>query len=774
VTGTTRTRDEPTGPADPWESTIRFGVVLALALFAAFPGIALGTQSWFNRDYGVLGYPFIQYHRDCFWRGELPLWNPLSNCGAPFLAQWGTMTLYPFSLVYLLLPLPWSLNLFCLLHLLLAGIGMYSLARKWIGTALPSAFAASAFVFSGLMLSCINWPNYLVALGWMPWVLLAAEAAWSRGGRALAWAGVLGALQMLAGAPEIALMTWALLAAACMAGTGDAPAPMTTRLMRFGVVILLVAGLCAAQLMPFFDLLAHSQRDRAFATAKWAMPGWGWANLMVPLYHYFMTPQQTYFQSGQEFFSSYYLGAGVLGLALAGFWKVRSPRVWLLAAASVCGLVLAMGDEGYLYGWLRRVIPVLGVGRYPVKLVLLAGFAVPLLAAWGLNWLLKPESIATRVMIGIGAALALATGAVVWLAIQFPFPYDQVELTWRNALVRAALAAGLFGVISVYRNQVEHRVRLGLGALLLGIPMLDGLTHLPRQNPTVPSDSFTAGMIRQKQALEPAPVIGRSRVFISSSAERHLLLSGVPDLTHDFLIKRLAFWSNLNALDQVPKVNGSSTLQIAEQAQVQKLLYATGAPDHPRLLDFLAASHESVRGQVFLWTNRPSALPWVTAGQRPILSDRDATLAAMTNGAFDPAREVYLPPEARDVLHATGGVSAQATVKHFSANLREIEVNSSGPTLLVLAESHYPNWTATVDGRPSTLWRANHAFQAIEVPAGHSAVRLVYRDRRFERGVVISLATLVVCVVIHFHRPRIRKPAGNPTAPFSPPSPPAG
>jgi hypothetical protein len=63
----------------------------------------------------------------------MPLWNPLNNCGMPFLAQWNTLSLYPLSLIYLLLPMPWSLGIFCLAHLFLAGMGMYYLAFRWTG-----------------------------------------------------------------------------------------------------------------------------------------------------------------------------------------------------------------------------------------------------------------------------------------------------------------------------------------------------------------------------------------------------------------------------------------------------------------------------------------------------------------------------------------------------------------------------------------------------------------------------------------------------------------
>src|SRR6185295_885388 len=196
--------DEPnatttTSEVEAWFTPLRVAGLLALAIVAAFPSIAIGDQSWFNRDYGVLGYPFIFYHHESFWRGEVPLWNPLSNCGGPFLAQWGTMTLYPLSLIYLIFPLPWSLNAFCLGHLWLAGFGMYWLARRWTGHQFAATFAAVVFVFNGLTLSCLNWPNYLVALGWMPWLAYATERALREGRRAVLAAALIGSLQMLSG-----------------------------------------------------------------------------------------------------------------------------------------------------------------------------------------------------------------------------------------------------------------------------------------------------------------------------------------------------------------------------------------------------------------------------------------------------------------------------------------------------------------------------------------------------------------------------------------------
>src|SRR4051812_28507560 len=136
----------------------------------------------------------------------MPLWNPLNNCGIPFLAQWNTQTLYPGSLFYLLFPLPWSLGVFCLLHVFWAGIGMYFLAHRWTGSRMAAAVAGLAFGFNGLTWHCLIWPAYISSLAWMPWTVLAVESAWRKGGRQIVWAALAGAMQMLSGTPEVAVL----------------------------------------------------------------------------------------------------------------------------------------------------------------------------------------------------------------------------------------------------------------------------------------------------------------------------------------------------------------------------------------------------------------------------------------------------------------------------------------------------------------------------------------------------------------------------------------
>ncbi len=65
----------------------------------------------------------------------------------------------------------------------------------------------------------------------------------------------------------------------------------------------------------------------------------------------------------------------------------------------------------------------------------------------------------------------------------------------------------------------------------------------------------------------------------------------------------------------------------------------------------------------------------------------------------------------------------------------------------MLADTYYPGWQATVDGRPVELHRGNYLFRAVQVPAGAHTVRFEYRPRSFTIGLglfVIGLSFLTV------------------------------
>jgi len=193
-----------------------------------------------------------------------------------------------------------------------------------------------------------------------------------------------GALQMLAGGPEIIFLTWILLLALWIQQFLKGESPRVSMFWRFPLVVALVMALAAAQLLPFLDLAAHSQRSAGFADTRWSMPGWGWANFLVPMAFGMTHTEGIFFQNGQYWTSSYYLGIGTLWLALLAVWTVRERRVWLLGAAATLALIFAFGENTPIYPALRKIIPQFSLMTYPIKYVIFVAFSAPLLAAFAL------------------------------------------------------------------------------------------------------------------------------------------------------------------------------------------------------------------------------------------------------------------------------------------------------------------------------------------------------------------------------------------------------
>jgi hypothetical protein len=772
--------------ASDWFTPLRFGVLLALLIFAPFPQVVLGLETFVARDFGFFAYPLAHFQKECFWRGEIPFWNPYNNCGVPFLAQWNTMPLYPPSLIYLLLPLNWSLSFFCLLHLWFAGFGMFFLARRWTGNSFAAAFAGVAFSFNGLTLNLLMWPSHIATFSWMPWVVLAVELAWREGGRKIIFAALAGAMQMLAGGPETIFLTWILLLALWLQQFINAEAPRISMLRRFPIVILLVVFLSAAQLLPFLDLVAHSQRESGFADLRWSMPGWGWMNFLVPMIFGGTQTENLFFQYGQYWTSSYYLGIGTLWLALLALWKIRDRRVWLLGGVAIVSLIFAFGENTPIYPALRKILPQLSFITYPVKYVAVVAFLAPLLAAFALARFFSlssnkggegrgeevdysktqiplpqpsprlggatektfpPQDFQTSRLIAIGVILlSLLIGILFW-AWRFPFPTDDVHATLLNGLSRALFLILTGAILFALSRETKSRFSRFAPLFLILVAWLDVFTHEPVQNPTVASNIYELNLARTKLAMNPQPELGGSRAMVSPAAAIEFIRFALNDPKNNFLGKRLGYCANVNLLDAAPKVDGFFSLTPLESDEVLSLFYTRTNASYPRLEDFMGVSQITAPDQFYHWQTRTNFLPLVTAGQKPIFLDDTNTLYAFMRNDFDGGKIVFLPPETKPFVTVSNQTATQILKSKFETQSADIEILANAPSLVVVAQTYYHNWRVEIDGKPAKLLRANIAFQAVQIPAGKHQIHFFYRDRAFETGAAISCVVWLGCLL---------------------------
>jgi hypothetical protein len=68
----------------------------------------------------------------------------------------------------------------------------------------------------------------------------------------------------------------------------------------------------------------------------------------------------------------------------------------------------------------------------------------------------------------------------------------------------------------------------------------------------------------------------------------------------------------------------------------------------------------------------------------------------------------------------------------------EIETDTPGEQLLVLAESHHPGWRVAVDGEPAPLVRVYGDFMGCVVPGGIHRVHFVFAPESLRRGKLLS------------------------------------
>jgi len=221
-----------------------------------------------------------------------------------------------------------------------------------------------------------------------------------------------------------------------------------------------------------------------------------------------------FFQNGQYWTSSYYLGLAVLWLALLALIGLRNCRVLLLGTIAVIGLIFALGENTPVLPLLRKLVPQLSFITYPIKYVMVVVFAAPLLAAFALANLPKLQ----KRLFPLGAILlALIVTVIVWTQLA-PDTGSNTSAALENGISRTGFLV-LTGLIFYALARTTNSKLLRLSPLLLVlVAWADVLTHEPAQNPTAAPWVFQPGTARAKLAMNPQPELGGSRAMVSPMA----------------------------------------------------------------------------------------------------------------------------------------------------------------------------------------------------------------------------------------------------------------
>jgi len=143
---------------------------------------------------------------------------------------------------------------------------------------------------------------------------------------------------------------------------------------------------------------------------------------------------------------------------------------------------------------------------------------------------------------------------------------------------------------------------------------------------------------------------------------------------------------------------------------------------------------------------------WLASSAR-LLSD-EQILSVIRSGrlpdgnVWDPRRTALVEAPLDFQAPATPDNSAHAEVVRHDPNRVEVKTASQTPTILVLGDNHYPGWRTYVDGAAVETLRVDYNLRGVPLTAGEHRVEFVYRPKSVLIGLLLTLFTAAVLIVL--------------------------
>lgn len=738
--------------------------------------------------------------------GEWPLWNPLLGNGAPLLANLQSAIFYPFNLLYLIMPVEHGLTLSIVLHLMLAGLFMRLYTRHLGLQPFAATLSALTYMLSGYIIGRTQFVVMVNAAAWFPLLLLFSDRLATRRNPldVLALALVL-AIQLLAGhaqlwfygllliGPYIIFRSWQEMSRR-MLNTGTShPALYASRfypLLGLGIAVILALLLAAVQLLPTAEFTTQSPRssgaERIFALTYSFWP-WRLLTLLAPTF--FGHPANDNYWGYANYWEDHaYLGVLPFLFALVAVGNYAMRRAWgpaqteeamtrpawrvapFFAALVPLSLILAMGWNTPIYLWIFKFVPGFGFFQAPARLLIWYTVAMAVLAGIGAqSFKLTPASRRgwQRLLV---AALGLTIAGVA----------GSFMLTGRSqTFLTATTLLGLELIVSIFLLLLRPRLHPSLAetsrlsqeifwqGAVLAFVAFDLLWAAWPLIPTLSPAIFHQPAARA-EFLRTQP--GDLRFFVddefdyATKFDRYFRFQsfGPLDLTYWQGLKETLI-PNLGVYAGLASVNNYDPLVVGRWQRLADLLKDANDLQRPRLLALMHTGY-------FVDDGSPRVGPTLyTAGTTTIQQVPDPlprayfvpqvyrtkneveAISRLTSPDFDYHREVIImegesqvEDKAKAEAKEEAGVVRIVTER---ANQVTLQVEAPASGFVVLTDTYYPGWQATVDGQTARIWPANLAFRGVAVEVGTHEIVFSYRPRSFTIGLWVSASTFILTAI---------------------------
>jgi len=728
--------------------------------------------------------------------GHVPLWTPYIGTGSPFLANVQSGVFYPPHWLYAILPFFVAFNLLVVFHFLLGGIFAWLLGRRLGWRPAPAYVAAVSWMLGGYFASLLNLVNALQGAAWAPALAWAVVRLVQRGShRDVALLAAIAACGALAGEPQTFAFS---VAVAGVVGLfeffryrSDAR-PVSRIALGGAIAVVVVAGIVMVQMLPTLELLRESGRGAGLTYPEAATYDLN----PIRLIHFLVPPDyrdpqyafgiRSAIGRGDAWLFSIYLGALWPILAWSA-WRHgrRRAEVATWSVIAVACVAVALGDATPVYPWLYDHVPGVASFRFPEKYLFGTAFAAMLLAGWGAEQLIDGRTRRADRVAAATFGILLVVALVVFrlsrerlrvIAAGFGndrmmSDFDYAFGVWSGNILKLVVLVGLaLTLIWLYRRRTLSAELFGL--LLAGLVTVDLAIAHRHLNPVVEPGFYEARPLLFRHV--PIDEVRRDYRLRTSRFDSRAgtvpVIRGVPLEAQKWMWQQIVApnigqaWDVLqqDAWDAIKLGRATDERQIQRVLpeperrwallRLQSVKYVhTLVPVDPGA-DATEIPLDSLAGRLYR-VERPLPRAYVVPAARRYDSP-EAVINAVLAPDFDPRALVALvdseSPDASSGDPAPdpgfpGATIIEATDETVRIRLDRVPDDGS---YLVLTDSHYPGWTATVDGESRPIELANFFFRAVSVRPGDHEVVFRYRSAPYERGRTISLLTLLSALAL--------------------------